>query len=46
MTLFTLFTTIGAFIYKAFTIIIMLGLIVFLIAINVQFIKENTNNRQ
>jgi hypothetical protein len=46
MTLLTLITAIGAFISKAITIIIILGLIVFFLAVNVQFIKENLDNRQ
>ena len=46
MTLLKLIATIGAFISTTIIIIIMLGLIAFFLAVNVQFIKENLDNRQ
>lgn len=45
MTLLTL-TAICAYFFRALTIIAMFGLIIYFIAINVQFIKENLDNRQ
>lgn len=40
------FTAICAYFFRALTIIAMFCLIIYFIAVNVQFIKENLDNRQ